>query len=123
MSEARFNGAIGARTWAIAEGYIPSASTGEGPALESHEAACMLNAGAEPATVEVTVYFSDRNPVGPYRLTVPARRTPHRRRGGPRRLPVPARPAPAMRSTGPTAREPIPRDPSYAAVIDAGQPI
>jgi hypothetical protein len=41
MGEAGSNGAIGARTWAIAEGYIPSASTGEGPALESHEAACM----------------------------------------------------------------------------------
>src|SRR3954471_7646000 len=105
MGEARSNGAIGARTWAIAEGYIPSASTGEGPALESHEAACMLNPGAEPAQVEITVYFADRDPAGPYRLTVPARRTAHARFHD---LEDP---------------EPVPRDTSYAAVIDSDQPI
>jgi hypothetical protein len=105
MSEARSNGAIGARTWAIAEGYIPSASTGEGPALESHEAACMLNPGASPAKVEVTVYFADREPAGPYRLAVPARRTLH------------------MRFNDLEDPEPVPRDTPYAAVIDCDQPI
>lgn len=44
MSETGSNGIIGARSWAIAEGYIPSASTSDGRALESHEAACILNA-------------------------------------------------------------------------------
>ena len=43
--------AIGATRWAIAEGYIPGASTGEGPAFESHETACLLNAGDAPARV------------------------------------------------------------------------
>ena len=37
---------IGATVWAIAEGYIPSGSTGTGPALTSHETVCILNAGA-----------------------------------------------------------------------------
>ena len=36
---------IGKTLWAIAEGYIPSASTSEERALVSHEAACLLNAG------------------------------------------------------------------------------
>lgn len=55
------NGAreIGTRIWAIAEGYIPSGSTGEGRALESHEAACLLNAGEHDAQVELTVFFND----------------------------------------------------------------
>jgi hypothetical protein len=86
-------------------GYTPSASTGEGPALESHEAACMLNPGPDPAEVEITVYFSDRDPAGPYRVTVPAWRTLH------------------LRFNDLDDPEPIPRDTSYAAVIDSDQPI
>jgi len=35
--------AIGARYWAIAEGYIPETGTGQGRAFESHETACLLN--------------------------------------------------------------------------------
>jgi hypothetical protein len=105
VSEAGSSGAIGARTWAIAEGFIPSASTGEGPALESHETACMLNPGTEPAHVEVTVYFEDRDPAGPYRLTVPPQRTLH------------------LRFNDLTDPEPVPRDTGYAAVIDSDQPI
>lgn len=68
---------IGRRRWAIAEGYIPPESTGEGRALESHETACILNAGDREAHVEITIFFADREPAGPYRLTVPARRTMH----------------------------------------------
>ena len=105
MSGADPRGAIGGRTWAIAEGYIPSASTGEGPEFESHETACMLNPGASPARVEVTVYFEDRDPAGPYLVTVPPQRTLH------------------MRFNDLDDPEPIPRDTGYAAVIDSDQPI
>ena len=70
-------GPIGRKRWAIAEGYIPASSTGDGRAFESHETACLLNAGDTEAHVEITLYFTDREPVGPYRLTVPARRTLH----------------------------------------------
>jgi len=96
---------VGAQTWAIAAGYIPSASTGEGPELESHEAACMLNAGDEAAAVEVTVFFSDRDPLGPYRVEVPALRTVH------------------MRFNDLEDPAPIPRDTPYAAVIESDRPI
>jgi sensory rhodopsin transducer len=37
----------------------------------------MLNANPEPAEIEITVYFEDRDPAGPYRSTVPPRRTLH----------------------------------------------
>ena len=70
---------IGKRRWAIAEGYIPEGSAGEGPALRSHETACLLNAGDAPARVEIQVFFSDRDPPPPHRVTVPPRRTLHLR--------------------------------------------
>lgn len=71
--------AIGRRVWAIAEGYIPPASTGTTRELTSHETVCILNAGEEPARIEITVYFADREPVGPFRFTCGARRTLHLR--------------------------------------------
>ena len=72
-------GAIGRRVWAIAEGYIPPDSTGTSRELTSHETVCILNAGTVPAHIEITVYFADRAPVGPYRFTVDATRTRHLR--------------------------------------------
>lgn len=71
--------AIGRRRWSIAEGYIPSQSSFSDPALISHETACILNANDEEAHVAITVYFADREPVGPYRVTVAPRRTLHLR--------------------------------------------
>lgn len=72
---------IGRTRWAIAEGYIPDRSNGPQPELESHETACMLNAGDRPAEVTIMVYFADREPAGPYHVTVPPRRTLHLRLG------------------------------------------
>lgn len=37
----------------------------------------MLNAGERDAHVVITLYFSDRDPVGPYSVVVPARRALH----------------------------------------------
>ena len=71
--------AIGRKRWAIAEGHIPSQSSFTDRALISHETACILNAGSGDAHVALTIFFADRNPVGPYRITVPARRTLHLR--------------------------------------------
>jgi hypothetical protein len=68
---------IGRRRWAIADGYIPGWSHGPDPELTSHESACVLNTGDRDAKVEIMIFFTDREPVGPYRLTVPARRTSH----------------------------------------------
>ncbi|HTR29727.1 MAG TPA: sensory rhodopsin transducer [Puia sp.] len=70
---------IGKKIWAIAEGYIPAWSNGPAPEFTSHEAACILNAGERDAHVELTVFFADKPPVGPYRLFVGAKRTLHLR--------------------------------------------
>lgn len=97
--------AIGKRLWAIPEGYIPSQSTGPGPELTSHEAACLLNCADMDASVELTIYFTDRDPAGPYRVAVPGRRTLH------------------LRFNDLQDPERIPRDTPYACVIHSDQPI
>ena len=96
---------IGRRRWAIAEGYIPVESTGAGRAMESHETACILNAGDADAHVEITIFFADREPAGPYRLTVPARRTTH------------------VRFNDLTDPEPVPKGTDYASLIESDVPI
>jgi len=68
---------IGSKVWAIAEGYIPEGSNGPEPEMTSHETVCLLNCCDREAHIEITIYYSDREPVGPYRVTVPARRTRH----------------------------------------------
>jgi hypothetical protein len=97
--------AVGSTCWALAEGYIPSASTGSGRALESHETACILNAGARDAHVAITVYFADREPLGPYRFVVPARRTRH------------------LRFNDFDDPAPIPRDTDYASLVESDVPV
>jgi hypothetical protein len=96
---------IGHRVWAIAEGYIPSRGVNDTRDLQSHETACILNASDDAASVEITLYFEDRDPVGPYRLTVGARRTKH------------------LRFNDLTDPAPVPRDTAYASVIRANVPI
>jgi hypothetical protein len=96
---------IGKKQWAIAEGYIPGKSTGPDPEMTSHETACILNTNDQPAEVEIMIYFADKDPVGPYKVNVPARRTLHLRFND---LQDPA---------------PIPRDTPYASTIMANLPI
>lgn len=96
---------IGKRRWAIAEGYIPPESHGPAPELTSHETACILNAADTDARVTITIYFSDREPVGPYLITVPARRTLH------------------LRFNDLNDPQPIPKGTDYASVIESDVPI
>ena len=70
---------IGHKRWAIAEGYIPSGSVSQEPTLVSHETICLLNAGDKDAKIEITLYFEDHGPVGPYRVDLGAQRTLHLR--------------------------------------------
>ena len=70
---------IGKKHWAIAEGYIPEYSNGPQPQMISHETACILNTNDQEAQIEITLFFSDREPAGPYRVTIPPRRTKHLR--------------------------------------------
>lgn len=68
---------VGRKYWAIAEGYIPPYGSSTDPALISHETACILNTTQLEAHVEITIFFSDQDPVGPYLITVPPQRTKH----------------------------------------------
>jgi hypothetical protein len=70
---------MGKTHWCIPEGYIPKESTGPEPQMLSHETACILNTTDKPANVQIMIYFADRDPVGPYKVTVPAKRTKHLR--------------------------------------------
>ena len=96
---------IGRRIWAIAEGWIPDYSHGPEPQMLSHETACILNAGDADAHVEITIYFADRDPAGPYCVEVPARRTKH------------------VRFNDLTDPEPIPRATDYSSTIRSDVPI
>lgn len=99
------NEALGATCWAIPEGYIPKESTGPEPAMTSHETACLLNTGDEDAHVALTIFFTDRPPIGPYAVTVPARRTLH------------------LRFNDLSDPAPIPRGTDYASVFVSDVPI
>jgi hypothetical protein len=96
---------IGHRRWAVAEGYLPGWSHGPEPQMTSHETVCLLNTNLEPALVAITVFFSDREPVGPYRIVVPALRTKH------------------VRLNDLSDPEPIPTQTDFATVIESNLPI
>ncbi len=70
---------IGWKVWAIAEGYIPLGGHGPKPEFECHETICILNCGKADAHIEITIFFRDRSPAGPFRVDVPAERTLHQR--------------------------------------------
>ena len=97
--------AIGKTRWAIAEGYIPKESTGPALEMTSHETACILNASDREARITITIFYADRDPAGPYRIAVPARRTLH------------------LRFNDLTDPEPIPLGTDFASVFESDVPI
>jgi len=96
---------IGCTRWAIAEGYIPTWSRGPEPELTSHETLCFLNVSDQDAHIELTIFYANREPTGPYRLTVSARRTKH------------------LRLNDLTDPEPIPQGVDYASLVESDVPI
>lgn len=97
---------IGKTRWVIAEGWLPP----KGPhperrALASHEAACILNAGPRDAQITLIVFFGDREPAGPFNLTVPAQRVLH------------------LRFDDLAEPEPLPLETDFASIIDSDEPI
>lgn len=97
--------ALGKKTWVIAEGYIPKYGTGKEPEFTSHETACILNTSNLNAEVELTIFFSDKDPVGPYKVTVEAQRTKH------------------LRFNDLTYPKPVPLGTDYACVIESSVPV
>lgn len=97
--------AYGKKVWVIAEGYIPTYGTGPEPEFTSHETACILNTSNEKAEVEITIFFADKDPVGPYKVTVEPQRTKHLRFN---ELKDPA---------------PVPKGTDYSSVIESSIPV
>jgi hypothetical protein len=96
---------IGRKSWAIPAGRIPPHGTGREPEFTSRDELCLLNATAEDASVEITIFYTDRDPVGPYPLTVEARRVRH------------------VRFNDLIDPEAIPMAEDYAAVVESDVPI
>jgi hypothetical protein len=71
----------------------------------SHETVCVLNTTEQTAHVRITVFFSDREPVGPYVVDVPPRRTRH------------------VRFNDLTDPAPVPAGVDFASVIESDVPI
>jgi hypothetical protein len=100
------NETFGSTRWAIPEGYIPGQSVDpDSHSLVSHEAACLLNPSDEDARVTITLFFEDREPAGPYKVKLPARRTKH------------------LRFNDLRDPETVPRDTPYASLIESTVPI
>jgi hypothetical protein len=96
---------VGHFRWVIPEGYIPKYSHGPLPELLSHEAACIINVSDQDAQVEFWIFYSDREPCGPYKILVGARRTRH------------------VRFNDLDDPEPIPTGTDFASVIESDVPI
>jgi hypothetical protein len=96
---------VGRKRWVIAEGWIPPTSHGPEPAMTSHEAVCVLNVSDEAAHLQIWIFYTDREPVGPYKVSVDARRTKH------------------IRFNDLKAPQPIPHGTDYASLIESDVPI
>lgn len=96
---------IGAKVWAIPGGHVPLRSSGEEPRDTSSDQLCVLNAGHSDAHLELTIYYEDHEPVGPYPLKVAAQRVRH------------------VRFNDLIDPQALPLDTPYAALVTADHPV
>ena len=96
---------IGKKTWVIVGGHIPLHSTGHEPECTSFDELCVLNTTDREARLSITIYYADREPVGPYPLKVQPRRTRH------------------VRFNDLIDPQAIPLDTDYAAVVQSSVPV
>lgn len=71
-SEARRND--GAKTWYIADGWLPLKNNSSDTNLEGHEAIMVLNYQDIDAVILVDIFFEDKEPIEKIKLSVPAKR-------------------------------------------------
>jgi hypothetical protein len=95
---------VGKNTWFIPDGYMSDTATGD---LVSHEAVCVLNLSGETATINLTLYFEDREPLRGFTATCAHERTHHIRLDK------------QVNAQGQT----IPRDVPYAILVESDRPI
>jgi len=65
---------FGKKQWLIADGYMSDTKNGD---FVSHEAVCVLNLNNETASIDITVYFEDREPLCGFIAECPSKRTNH----------------------------------------------
>jgi hypothetical protein len=94
--------ALGQSTWVLLEGRTPPGFS------DHHESIAILNANERDAGVQITVFFDDRGPVGPYRMLVPAGRIAHK---------------PLDDLIEPGSVPPATHDAAYALVVSSDRPI
>lgn len=97
--------ALGKKIWVIPEGYIPAESFSDKREYISHETACIINTSDKDANVNITIFYSDRSPMGPYKVIVPAERTLH------------------LRFNDLNDPDVIPRNTDYSSVFESDVPI
>ncbi len=73
----------------------------KGRELVSHDALCILNASDKEAHIKITVFFTDRDPAGPYHVVISPRRSKH------------------LRFNELEDPEPIPKGVDYSSVIES----
>ena len=96
---------IGSKVWAIPGGHMPLLSSGAEPRDTSRDELCVLNAGHVDANLQLTIYYEDHEPVGPYSLKVAAQRVRH------------------VRFNDLIDPQTLPLDTPYAALIVADHPV
>ncbi len=96
---------LGKKSWAIPGSNIPLEQTGPEPDFTSHDSLWILNATDDDADVEITIYYADREPVGPYSIDIEARRVRQ------------------IRFNDLIDPQPIPLETDYAAVVESNTPI
>lgn len=94
----------GSRHWLIPDGYLPEKSTGD---QVSHESVCVLNTGSQDATIHLTLYFEDREPMEGFVARCGARRTHHIRLDR------------ILDASG----RPVPRGVPYAVAVESDVPV
>lgn len=64
----------GKKVWGFPGGYIPAESTGKEPEMLSKDEISILNTSQMDADISITIYYTDRDPVSGYKITVSAER-------------------------------------------------
>lgn len=96
---------IGRTLRVVPGGHIPLHSTGEEHRYTSNDSLFVLNATDRDAYIRITIFYADRDPIGPYRIRVPAERVRH------------------FRFNDLIDPEAMPLDMDYAAVIESDIPV
>lgn len=64
----------GKKTWCFPGGFIPVESSGKEPEMLSKDEISILNTTNKEALVEITIFYSDQEPVTGYKIKIAAER-------------------------------------------------